>query len=519
MVNSAGATAPTTPPRSLHSESVLKSRPLAVGFAAVGEHIRSLTMSDHGSLGMPTTTKNPMQPECCSSSFVASRLFEECPSREKSKLLQDSLEAVLDKILGGSHGVKGALDAFVQYQLHRSHSLASIFCVRRPANAAPFELSDAPGPTVNAKLYIVLVSWKAAKGVAKDGGCNGKGKGLGNGSNGTDEQKTEANFYVNQVPTEPDRNFKWINVLSTVEFKSKGGTLAPPALHYQVTECTLPKPGFKYLNLRKATKKSAEPMASAVRSSNKPLNEPTNNKRGSDDVPSNKRLEIANRSKTADENYIGEDCTDEKEPKNIRSQQRQSEAEILAKVYDIAGKELKAGHVPNMVWFHKFEETFTAKIKRALGIQDPDAEGRSCVLIIIVLGKLILITSLSENELLHAWWKVVVLARQSTVFYCHSSVQPFRYNPLIISILDCDPLSRANQTYPRMDKIVVSLRETTQRPSVLQELGRLRVLTGLAVIDIMMRPSRRFQNHAVLELRAVTFLSGSSITNYAHAGN
>jgi hypothetical protein len=64
------------------------------------------------------------------------------------------------------------------------------------------------------------------------------------------------------------------------------------------------------------------------------------------------------------------------------------------------------GHVPEMVWFHKFEDTSTANIRRALGIDDPDRGSR--VFYIVVFRKLLLITKLSGKEFLHAWWHVVL---------------------------------------------------------------------------------------------------------------
>ena len=96
-------------------------------------------------------------------------------------------------------------------------------------------------------------------------------------------------------------------------------------------------------------------------------------------------------------------------------QSRQSEPDILKEVYEIAdGKREKMtdeereqvdGHVPEMVWFHKFEETSTANIRRALGIDD--AERGSRVFYIIVFRKLLPITKLSGDEFLRAWWHVV----------------------------------------------------------------------------------------------------------------
>lgn len=83
---------------------------------------------------------------------------------------------------------------------------------------------------------------------------------------------------------------------------------------------------------------------------------------------------------------------------------RQSEPEILEEVYKIAKEDPDVmGHVPDMVWFHKFEETSTAIIRKALGIDDTGSR----VLYIIVFRKLDPITTLSGDEFLLAWWEVV----------------------------------------------------------------------------------------------------------------
>ncbi|KAG1772481.1 hypothetical protein EV702DRAFT_1033620 [Suillus placidus] len=83
---------------------------------------------------------------------------------------------------------------------------------------------------------------------------------------------------------------------------------------------------------------------------------------------------------------------------------RQSEPEILEEVYKIANEDPDVlGHVPEMVWFHKFEGTSTAIIRKALGIDDTGSR----VLYIIVFRKLDPITTLSGDEFLLAWWEVV----------------------------------------------------------------------------------------------------------------
>lgn len=57
-----------------------------------------------------------------------------------------------------------------------------------------------------------------------------------------------------------------------------------------------------------------------------------------------------------------------------------------------------------MVWFHKFEGTSTAKIRRALGFEDADRDRR--VSYIVVFGKLDPITDLSDKQFLAAWWHI-----------------------------------------------------------------------------------------------------------------
>jgi hypothetical protein len=66
------------------------------------------------------------------------------------------------------------------------------------------------------------------------------------------------------------------------------------------------------------------------------------------------------------------------------------------------------GHIPDMVWFHKFHETSMGKIRKPLGIQDPDGERGSRFLYIIAFRRLVPITSLSGDEFLGAWWQVVL---------------------------------------------------------------------------------------------------------------
>ncbi|KAG1817651.1 uncharacterized protein BJ212DRAFT_1480212 [Suillus subaureus] len=90
-------------------------------------------------------------------------------------------------------------------------------------------------------------------------------------------------------------------------------------------------------------------------------------------------------------------------------EEHKSEAEILQKVYEIAKKDEEGKvkhHVPEMVWSHKFEDTSTANIRRALGLKD--AEHGRHVLYIIIFRKLNQIMDLSDKEFLTAWWHIIV---------------------------------------------------------------------------------------------------------------
>ncbi|KAG2051275.1 hypothetical protein BDR06DRAFT_1022700 [Suillus hirtellus] len=58
-----------------------------------------------------------------------------------------------------------------------------------------------------------------------------------------------------------------------------------------------------------------------------------------------------------------------------------------------------------MVWFHRFDETSTAHIRKALGMHH-NTQG-SWVLYIIVFSKLQPITDLSGPEFRDAWWQII----------------------------------------------------------------------------------------------------------------
>lgn len=93
---------------------------------------------------------------------------------------------------------------------------------------------------------------------------------------------------------------------------------------------------------------------------------------------------------------------------------RLSEPEILAKVHAIAERDSRVkGHVLDMVWIHKFDETSTIHIKKALGTNHA-AQG-SRVFYIIIFRRLEPITTLSGPEFRDAWWQIAV-CRCSFIF-------------------------------------------------------------------------------------------------------
>lgn len=59
-----------------------------------------------------------------------------------------------------------------------------------------------------------------------------------------------------------------------------------------------------------------------------------------------------------------------------------------------------------MAWFHKFEDTSTATIRRVLGLENAERGRR--VLDIIIFRRLDPIRDLSNKQFLAAWWHIVV---------------------------------------------------------------------------------------------------------------
>ncbi|KAG2064221.1 hypothetical protein BDR04DRAFT_284843 [Suillus decipiens] len=127
---------------------------------------------------------------------------------------------------------------------------------------------------------------------------------------------------------------------------------------------------------------------------------------------------------------------------------RQSEPEILEEVYKIAKEDPDvSGHVPEMIWFHKFEGTSTAIIRKALGIDDTGSR----VLYIIVFRKLVPITTLSGDEFLLAWWEVAKCHRALWKRGIHhrdvspSNIMGYRFRGRFISVLNDFDLSSIKQ--------------------------------------------------------------------------
>jgi hypothetical protein len=106
---------------------------------------------------------------------------------------------------------------------------------------------------------------------------------------------------------------------------------------------------------------------------------------------------------------------------------RESEVDILQKVYEIAKKDEEGKvkhHVPELVWSRMFEDTSAANISRALGIDDAETGRR--VFSIIVFRELRPITKLSGDEFLSAWWQTIVCMCSSCYILTvhHRSISP-----------------------------------------------------------------------------------------------
>ncbi|KAH0829145.1 hypothetical protein J3R83DRAFT_2639 [Lanmaoa asiatica] len=83
---------------------------------------------------------------------------------------------------------------------------------------------------------------------------------------------------------------------------------------------------------------------------------------------------------------------------------RMSEPEILKKVREIAETDPDVkGHVPEMLWFKKFDDTSTEQIRERLGLKTEGAR----VLCMIIFRKLRPITELCGDQFLNAWWATV----------------------------------------------------------------------------------------------------------------
>ncbi|KAH7904499.1 hypothetical protein BJ138DRAFT_904802, partial [Hygrophoropsis aurantiaca] len=107
---------------------------------------------------------------------------------------------------------------------------------------------------------------------------------------------------------------------------------------------------------------------------------------------------------------------------------RENEPELIKKAHAIAQMELDVvGHLPEPVWWGKFQDTSTAPIRQALGLQDlakdddeanKDKDGvnkdtgttevrGSRVLWVIVFRKLRPIAELGSKEMVKTWWQIV----------------------------------------------------------------------------------------------------------------
>jgi len=87
-------------------------------------------------------------------------------------------------------------------------------------------------------------------------------------------------------------------------------------------------------------------------------------------------------------------------------EQRTSEPEILEKVNEIAAeKDNVKGHVPHLLWHHKFTNP-TSAVRKALGVAEPTKGSR--VLYILVFCKLKPITELKGTEFFDAWRQCIM---------------------------------------------------------------------------------------------------------------
>ncbi|KAG2129041.1 uncharacterized protein EDB93DRAFT_1183411 [Suillus bovinus] len=284
---------------------------------------------------------------------------ERRPRSEKSKLLQDSLEAVLD-ICNNTPEITDNLTEFANCATEPSSYPSFV----RAANAAllklrNLEVSGLPasphnddtdilfhyndkdikqrhqGAESTRKPDVVLVSRKAVKGAAKGRETKSKAKGKGKGKskgqastgNDDDEDQDTEEFYTNKAAKKPHGNFKWVDVRSTVEFK-RNSTINPPVLPYKVSEYAPPNPRLKYLNLWNATENlepraaAPAPAAAPTRSSNMPSNEPQGTR-------TSERLKVKSDSKRKSDQLDANEPTSkrQKKPDEILADQKETKEE------------------------------------------------------------------------------------------------------------------------------------------------------------------------------------------------
>ncbi|KAG2152830.1 hypothetical protein DEU56DRAFT_908008 [Suillus clintonianus] len=305
MVNSAtGATAPKTAPpgHGVNSESALRSTPLATGSAVISDAVNTVGVKVDNV--RPWITRDVDNYKECDADGMLQELlcgFEQRSSSEKSKLLQDSLEAVLD-ICNNTPEITDNLTAFADCTVEPEFYEHFV----RAANTALLELSNVEvsglrasphnddtdilfhhndknitqmhqGVWSTCKPEVVLVSWETAKDATINrkskrgkGKSKRKGKGSraevknkGKGKEGNLDEKARAKkaFYTKEAAHKPVGHFEWTGVRSTVEFKCPRCRLAPPPKKYEVTKYTAPV--TKYLDSRKKTKAPANATSSA----------------------------------------------------------------------------------------------------------------------------------------------------------------------------------------------------------------------------------------------------------------
>ncbi|OAX31911.1 hypothetical protein K503DRAFT_34340 [Rhizopogon vinicolor AM-OR11-026] len=273
MANAAIVTGPNTPPPAGSSSRFplgIKSTPNAAGTAAVSEYIGTLGVDVPGL--RPFITRDIHDHTKCGPDTMLQELLYRCrdssrPIPDKSTLLETCLTAVLP-ICNDTVDIKQHLTAFVngctvENESHAHFARAANTALLRmnslEVSGLPSSRDDNPsdilfhrndpmpitqyhqGAESNRKPDVVVVSCKSAR-IAENGGM----------------RSTKDMIYTEKACNAPDANFKWEDVLSTVEFKRRKNhnMKLPPTTDCEVKE--FDPPTQPYMDLRKEIKEMNE---------------------------------------------------------------------------------------------------------------------------------------------------------------------------------------------------------------------------------------------------------------------